>query len=683
MKKLLPMTALGLTAFGRAIASIAVTISLTIPSLALASGGGQCSHSDGSSRRMLQLPDVHERRPYDVLSYDLTLDWRRPFVEKRSIYSGIQEMRIKVTEPTNVIVIDASIIRMDSAWVDGQRFDISPNSVNDQFRFNFANSLAAGHEFTLKMAFTRYLPMEKGAYFYPKDLFVGLGQVGDSVFVEEDLIYTQSEPFDAQFWMPCMNLPYDKSDSRISIRVPPGILGISNGILESTDSHIDGSKTFRWRSDKPIASYLMVANASRFVEWDEKYARPSNPSDSVRAIYYAWLEDYQNTKTDGSEYNPRHAYRNTTRILSEFSKRFGEYPFAQYGQVPVQPYGFGGMEHQGMTTVNRRWLRGFDESGIAHEIGHQWFGDKVTCETWDDLWLNEGFATYTEAIWAEIDRGPEAYFDVVRGSAAYYFERGLQTASIFGPPALEAFGQQYAPLIYGKASAVIHSLRRYVNNDTLFFNAIRDYTDAFAYGHISTLKFEQFMSARLGGLDLNQFFEQWIYGAGTPHYAIKWNYSSDALRFEIEQQQDVDVFESPLRFFIRNADGTDDTLVVFNDQRVQYYAMPVGKEILNFELDPDFAVLSTHDIERDETMSVAAATPTRTSFSVHTGKLSVSNSTPITGKVQVLDVIGRTVHVQDLVGQQSTMIDVSGLFAGSYFVTLDSEGKRETFRFQR
>ena len=631
---------------------------------------------------MLQLPDVHERRPYDVLSYDLTLDWRRPFLEQRSVYSGVQEMRIKVTEPTSVIVIDASLIRIDSAWVDGQPFNIAPNGSNDQFRFTFPSQLQPGHEFTLTMAFTRYMAVDKGAYFYPKDLYVGPDQFGNPVHTAEDLIYTQSEPFDAQYWMPCMNLPYDKSESRISIRVPAGFLATSNGILEAADSHTDGSRTYRWRSDKPIASYLMVANASKFIEWDEKYARPSNPSDSVRAIYYAWPDDYDNTATDGSEYNPRHAFRNTTRILKEFSVRFGEYPFAQYGQVPVQPYGFGGMEHQGMTTVNRRWLRGFDESGIAHEIGHQWFGDKVTCETWDDLWLNEGFATYTEAIWAEINGGYESYFGVVQGSAGHYFQYGLPTLSIFGPPALEAFDPKYTPLIYSKASVVIHSLRRYVNNDTLFFNAIRDYTDAFAYGHISTAKFEAYMSARLG-MDLTQFFEQWIYGTGTPHYAIKWNYSSDAIRFEIEQQQDQDVFESPLRFFVTNSDGSIDTLIVFNDERVQYYAMLVGKTATNFELDLDYAILSTHDIDRDVTMSVAGVAPTRTSFSVHAGKLSVSNSTPITGKLQIVDVIGRTVMALDLSSQQSVSVDINGLVTGSYFVTLDSEGKRETYRFQR
>lgn len=676
MKKLLSLTALG-----HAILSLAVSAFFNIPSLAVASGIGQCSHSDGVTR-LLQLPDVHERRPYDVISYDLTLDWRQVFAEQRSVYSGTQEMRIKITEVTNTVVIDASLIRVDSAWVDGTPFAIAPNAVNDQFRFTFANSLPVGHEFTLKMAFTRYMAVEQGAYFYPKGMLVGPDQFGNPVYTGEDLIYTQSEPLDAQYWMPCMNLPYDKADSKISIRVPSGFVGISNGILESTETHTDGSRSFHWKSDKPIASYLMVANASKFVEWDEKYARPSDPTDSVRAIYYAWPDDYDNTATDGSEYNPKHAFRNTTRILKAFSKRFGEYPFEQYGQVPVQPYGFGGMEHQGMTTVNRRWLRGFDESGIAHEIGHQWFGDKVTCETWDDLWLNEGFASFTEAIWAETNGGVDAYFMVIQGSAGYYFQRGLATASIFGPPALEAFGPQYAPLIYGKASAVIHSLRRYVNNDTLFFNAIRDYTDAFAYGHITTAKFEQYMSSRLG-VDLTQFFKQWIYGPGTPDYSIRWNYSSNALRFEIAQQQDVDVFESPLRFFISNEDGSIDTLIVFNDERIQYYAMPVAKSIANIMLDPDFAVLSTHALERDLTMSVAEAAPKHTIFSVHSGKLSVSNSTPITGKLQVSDIMGRAVISEFITSQQSVQFDVSGLVTGSYFVTLDSEGKRETFRFQR
>lgn len=677
MKKLLPLIAIR-----PAIASFVLSAFLVAPNVSTATEIGQCSHTGHLLSKSLMLPEVHERRPYDVLSYDLTLDWRTPFTERKSVYSGVQVMKIKITEPTDVIAIDASLIRMDSAWVNGERFDIAPNGVNDLFRFTFSTELKTGDELTIKMAFTRYMAAEVGAYFYPKGHFVGRGPIGDSVFVEEDLIYTQSEPLDAQYWMPCMNLPYDKADSRINIRVPAGMIGISNGILDSIFTHKDGSHTFYWRSDKPLASYLMVANASKYVEWDEKYARPSNPSDSVRAIYYAWQADYDGTSTDGSGYNAKRAFAPTTRILREFSTRFGEYPFAQYGQVPVQPYKFGGMEHQGMTTVNRSWLRGFSESGIAHEIGHQWFGDKVTCETWDDLWLNEGFASYTEAIWAEINGGTPAYFNVIQDAASNYFQRGLQTASIFGPPALQAFDAQYAPLIYSKASAVIHSLRRYINNDTLFFNAIRDYTDNFAYGHVTTAKFEQYMSARLG-MDLTQFFAQWIYGAGTPDYTIKWDQSGNALNLMIEQIQDVDVFQSPLRFFVFNYDGSIDTVIVQNTERVQYYKLPAGKEITGVDLDMDWAVLSMHDINHEAFSSVAQNAAPSTSFTVRNDKLTVSNVSALTGVVQIVDVLGRAWISSELVSQQSSTIDISSLPAGSYFVTLDSEGTRETYRFQR
>ena len=678
MIKFLPFAVLG-----RMILRVALPITLLSPALASAHGGVECGRAEHAIRRVQQLPDVHERRPYDVISYDLSLDWRRPIIERGPVYSGVQEMRIKVTLTTSVIEIDASLIRMDSAWIDGARFDIAAMPVNDRFRFVFQDPLVTGHEFTLKMAFTRFVKANQGVFFYPKRFYVGPDAVGDSVFVEEDLIYTQSEPLDAQFWMPCMNLPYDKAESVIRIRVPEGFVGISNGLLESTNSHTDGSKTFNWRSDKPIASYLMVANASKFVEWDEYYLRPSDPTDSVRSIYYAWPQDYDNTATDGSEYNPRHAFRNTTRILSEFSKVFGEYPFEQYGQVPVQPYNYGGMEHQGMTTVNRRWLRGFDESGIAHEIGHQWFGDKVTCETWDDLWLNEGFASYTEAIWAEINTGYVPYLMTIQGAAAWYFQYGLPTASIFGPPALEAFGQQYAPLIYGKANAVIHLLRRLVNDDTLFFNAIRDYTDAFAYGHITTAKFEQYMSQRLG-IDLTQFFAQWIYGAGTPHYSIGWNQTGDQFMLRIDQQQAENVFHAPLRFFLIGQGGSQDTLIVNNTERVQYFNSTTLKTVLDVVLDPDYAVLSTSDIERDLTLAdVADASSATIEFAVRGNELIVTSTAAMRGTISIVDVLGRPVSTEQINSQQTTSISLRALTPGSYFVTLATDHGRETYRFNK
>jgi aminopeptidase N len=676
MKKILSIAA------GSFAAGLVLITSVFAPRTSAGHGVGECSRIAGALNRSLKLPEVHERRPYDVLSYDLSLDWRRPMIDKKPVYSGVQEMRVRITAPTKAIEIDASALVLDSAWVDGQRFSIGASPEDDKFRFTFAEELAVGKELTVRMAFTRVSSANVGAYFAPKGFYIGPSEWGDSVIVEEDLIYTQSEPLDAQYWMPCMNLPYDKAESRIRIRVPAEFVGISNGILEATNSHTDGSRTFVWKSDKPIASYLMVANASKFVEWDEKYARPTNPADSVRAIFYAWLPDYLHTETDGSQYNARHAFRNTTKILHDFSLLFGEYPFEQYGQVPVQPYGFGGMEHQGMTTVNRRWLRGFDESGIAHELGHQWFGDKVTCETWDDLWLNEGFASYTEALWAEINGGEAAYLDVVRGYADWYFQRGLTSASIFGPPALQAFNQDYAPLVYGKASSVLHLLRRLVANDTLYFNAIRDYTNNFAYSHITTAKFEQYMSARLG-IDLTQFFKQWIYGPSHPFYEVRWNQVGNSLTMKIEQQQEEDVFEAPLRFFVSNHDGSVDTFVVNNTERIQFANFATARDVDEVALDKDWSMLSMSDLFQDIKMGVDDQNAKQVAFSVHGSALHVASASAINGSLRITDVLGRTIYLAQATSEQVLAIDITPFPTGSYFVTLDSSGHRETYKFQR
>jgi len=133
----------------------------------------------------------------------------------------------------------------------------------------------------------------------------------------------------------------------------------------------------------------MCADASHWIQWHDKYVRISNPKDTVPVVYFAWPADYAVTDTTGVAHNARYSFRNTPRMIANDSRLFGEYPFKQYGQVPLQPFAFGGMEHQTMTSITRSVFHGNQEDVIAHELFHQWFGDKTTCETWADIWLNE------------------------------------------------------------------------------------------------------------------------------------------------------------------------------------------------------------------------------------------------------------------------------------------------------
>jgi len=298
-----------------------------------------------------------------------------------------------------------------------------------------------------------------------------------------------------------------------------------------------------------------------------------------------------------------------------------------------------------MTTVNRVWLRGFSESGIAHELGHQWFGDKVTCETFESLWLNEGFATYTEAIYSESWGGNEWYVLSMLAKARGYFNAPNQGVRndfpIFDPPNGELFN---GAITYNKAGVVIHQLRRLVNNDSLFFGAIRKYLDDFAYGNANTVSFKNSMSQTLG-MDLDEFFDQWIFGAKHPEFWVLWDQNDDNKTYlRINQIQTVrDHFTMPLRFFAFHG-NTVDTIRITVANRTESWNGFVNGKIDSLIFDEDFGALSVHSVEFDGALSVdEPATPMFVTLDPRTQEIICKAPAEAGFTVEVYDALGKQI----------------------------------------
>ncbi len=641
-----------------------------------------------------QTPVQPSIRPYSLASYHLTMDWRPVFQNRTTIFSGHNQIEVQVVGATQAIVLDAAEMVIDSVSINGKLVP-TPIAVGDTVSIPLTQAeQQIGTMLSLDVYYTRTSAEDDGMYFYPSGTFAGFGPSHDSVFITEDVAYTMSEPNDARKWMPCNDAPYYKANSAISIIVPKGHSAQSNGTLQSVDTnHADGSLTFNWVSDRPIATYLMCGDASTWATWRDYYHRISNPSDSVSVIYFAWPSDSSSNDTTGLTYNARYAFRNTPRMIANDSRLFGEYPFKQYGQVPLEPFGFGGMEHQTMTSIGRYILRGQDEDVIAHELFHQWFGDKTTCETWADIWLNEGFATLGEALWEEYAHGLAAYDNVILGYASDFLNPGSYYRNYiptYNPP-VDSMFDQYVPVVYWKPGCMLHMLRRALNNDTLFFNTLRDYSSAFAYTTANTFQFRDFIAQRdsaLSPIDLKDFINEWIFQPDYPIYNIQWWLTNGTmLSVRVDQSQDsTDHYTMPLRFFaIQGQDTTD--LVFIDNARSQTFTaqLPhaIGALIFDQEAIPISQYTITHSANQAVTQTSTVSEPLRVFQEAGALKLTYSPIVSTGAVLDILDALGRTVSELSLSHGSALSVMRAGDFAsGDYFAILHDGARNQTVKFQ-
>ncbi|MDM7915579.1 MAG: M1 family metallopeptidase, partial [Candidatus Eisenbacteria bacterium] len=232
----------------------------------------------------------------------------------------------------------------------------------------------------------------------PLDGQLGLGfsEQGDPEhgYPLQPLIATLSEPHSAAAWWPCKNVTYDKFSIEEWYTVPEPLLAAGNGELVEVLAEPDGRRTFHWRERYPIATYLVSVAASDYVTWSDTYV-PADSAITMPVVYYAFRR---------SEADARVAWERTPRMISAFAARFGEYPFLLEKYAMAEFDWPGAMENQTCTSYGSyllRYDRKSNERVVAHELAHQWWGDLVSPATWDDIWLNEGFAVWGEALWEE------------------------------------------------------------------------------------------------------------------------------------------------------------------------------------------------------------------------------------------------------------------------------------------
>jgi aminopeptidase N len=413
---------------------------------------------------------------------------------------------------------------------------------------------------------------------------------GWDTYGNQPLVWTLSEPYGARDWWPCKDLNTDKADSvDITVTVPDNLNVASNGLLTAVTVPESGKKTYFWQERYPIVTYLVSLTIHPFILVQDEYV--SALGVTMPLDHYV-VSDRVAEATSG--------FAITSEMITAFAGVLGEYPFLgeKYGHAHF-PWG-GGMEHQTLTSLH---YDVYFQQIIAHELAHQWFGDLVTCADFGHIWLNEGFATWSEAYWREVHEGVASYHEEMWDS------RYLGSGTIFVENPSNPWVIFDYDLTYRKASWVPHMLRHMLGDED-FFDALRLFLDTYAHGSATTEQFQAVFEG-VSGLDLTAFFQQWIYGQYYPVYEFSWSTSPEGTGTKVsisvtQIQTQAGTFSMPLDVVVETESGPV-TFVIDNSQEVQWYEFMVDDPVTTVSLDPEHWVLRTvNDVGASTTQDVPA-----------------------------------------------------------------------------
>ena len=503
---------------------------------------------------------------YDVQNYRLKLSFDIP---RKFIFGKMEMNALTITDTLNKIYLNfSSDMKVNSVILNDNTVNFE--RVNDYIVIDSKGKLRSGDLFNAEISY-------EGS---PKNS--GFDSFGFKSFNNEPAIYTLSEPDKAPTWWPCKDIISDKSGSELIITVPSPLTAVSNGLLEKVVDEDNGDKTFFWKSNYPISTYLVSIAIGKYDKWTETYTSLDS-SKQMPVEYYTYPDYTENAKID---------WKNTVEMIEFFSKTYGEYPFIKekYGMALFGWVG-GAMEHQTISSMGYTLITGTGrfENVVVHELAHQWFGDAVTPATWKDIWLNEGFASYSEALWVENQKGKEAYQKYLKKLDNGYFQ-----GTVYDPE-----GFIFGTTVYNKGAWCLHMLRGVVG-DKVFFEILRKYYKKYEFKNANTYDFKK-VCEEVSGTDLTYFFEQWIFaGKGRPEYTYSWKAEDFqdqsgtgiyTVRLNLRQtQKDSELFKMPVKVTVKT-DSEVSEISFFNDSKNQQFEFPVKGKPSEILIDNDNWIL--------------------------------------------------------------------------------------------
>jgi aminopeptidase N len=515
-------------------------------------------------------------RGYDVLSYDLDIQL---FPTERNITGTVAIGLSALAAGLQQVRLDL----VDDLTCDGvtrRGIDAVFTHEGDSLVVTFDPPLSAAAAETLTIHW-HGRPPPHGAF--RTGLMFRVNENGTPGDPSDDMptVANQSEPWSSHAWWPCKDHPSDKALVSMTVTVPEPLVAVSNGILLQEDVPGPGLRRFAWREAYPIATYLVSVAATNFASWSQD-CHPTG-GDPVRLDFHVFPHDLEDAEIDLAP---------TCDMMELMVRLAGPYPFPGEKYAQVEFKWLGSMEHQTATSLSQIIFTGdrYYELVVIHELAHQWFGDSLTPALWSDIWLNEGFARYCEALWIEQAYGVTAYQEYMR-------EIGINRhPDLFADQGILLDPDPILPntLIYDKGAWVLHMLRMLIG-DEAFFSFLADYAmdPNLVLGSVTLADMIGHAEAA-AGRDLSSFFEPWVATSAVPLVSQNlsiWNAGqrNETVRLNFTQHQSP-LFEMAVPVVIHTACGTREELVILS-KAAEVFTWKVDCPVDSVSLDPEGMVL--------------------------------------------------------------------------------------------
>lgn len=484
-------------------------------------------------------------RVYDVQHYVLRVSFDRA---SKKVFGDTTVQLKPLSDNFKTVELDAVGLNFESVKLETSGQDLAYKTEKEKVVVSLDKAYSKDELISLRFKYS--CTPRKGIYFVDEEK-------EDGKTVHSAQIWTQGETNESRHWFPAFDSPNDKATTEQLITVEKGLTVIGNGEFLGKTEAADGKETHHFKMPVPHSNYLVSFIIGNYVKSSDTYK-------NIPLGYYVY---------PGRESIIPQAYGKTKemfRVFEELTKI--DFPYNKYDQTIVSNFTFGGMENITATTMadSEIFMAGFPfakdgvEDLVSHELAHSWFGNLVTCENWSELWLNEGFATFMEAAYREKMYGRANYLQKIRSDAAQFLVNDSVSRNrhgLFNTKADPNDEGLFDVTTYQKGGAVVHTLRETVG-DEAFWKAINTYLNRHKFDNVETPDLQKAME-EASGKNLDWFFKQWVYGAGSPKLDVKpaYNAKTKTLRLTVNQTQKIDgitpeAFILPMEIEIKTARGT-------------------------------------------------------------------------------------------------------------------------------